>query len=105
MKKAIACCALLLFIFCAGGAFAMTEQMEAAVGRGVDERIKKKYGAFKKQAVEKYVGHIGLQIVSVSERPDIIYHFVILDTDEINAIASVGGYVYITKGLLRRLNN
>lgn len=105
MKKAIALWVLLLSAFCANAAFAMTEQMEAAVGRGVDEKIKKKYGVFNDPGVKKYVGHVGLQMVNVSERPDIIYHFVILDTDEINAIASVGGYVYITKGLLGRLDS
>jgi predicted Zn-dependent protease len=34
------------------------------------------------------------------ERKDLTWHFAVLDTDEVNAFAAPGGYVYVTRGLL-----
>ena len=36
---------------------------------------------------------------------DGVWHFGVLDTEDINAFAAPGGYVFVTKGLYRRLNN
>ena len=85
--------------------FAMPDETEIAIGRAVDARLKKQYGVFENQGIQKYIEYVGLKIVNVSNRRDMVYHFVTLDTDEINAIASVGGYVYITKGFLKKLDS
>lgn len=86
-------------------AFAMPDQTEIAIGREIDARLKKKNGVCENSDVQKYIEHVGLKIVSVSERQDMVYHFTVLDSDAINAIAAPGGYVYLTKGLLVRMEN
>ncbi len=38
------------------------------------------------------------------DRPEIFagYHFLVLDTDEVNAMAAPGGFIFVTKGLVKR---
>jgi len=100
-------CIVLLAIIClsANFAFAMPDQQETAIGRGVDQKLKNQYGVFENADMQKYIDHVGIKIVSVSGRQDIVYHFVVLNSSDINAFASVGGYVYITKGLILKLEN
>jgi len=50
--------------------------------------------------VTAWVEAIGESIVPYTDRPDLPYHFTVLDVDDINAFAVVGGYVYVTRGLL-----
>jgi len=42
-----------------------------------------------------------------SDRPEIYagYHFLILDSEEINALSAPGGFIFISKGLLKKCKN
>jgi predicted Zn-dependent protease len=51
-------------------------------------------------AVAAWVTAIGQSIVPSTDRPDLAYHFTVLDVEDINAFAVLGGYVYVTRGLL-----
>ena len=55
--------------------------------------------------IQKYVEHIGLKLVNVSDRRDIVYHFTIVNSDTINMMAAPGGYIYLTKGMLLKIKN
>jgi predicted Zn-dependent protease len=47
-----------------------------------------------------YVQRVGEKLAAVSERPELEWHFTIVDTDDVNAFATMGGYVYISRGIL-----
>jgi predicted Zn-dependent protease len=51
------------------------------------------------------VNEVGQKIARKSHRPNLQYHFTVLDTPEINAFALPGGYVYITRGIMAYLNS
>ena len=53
----------------------------------------------------KYINIIGRALAPYGKRPDIKYMFGILDTDDINAYSCPGGYVFVTRGLLKILDN
>ncbi|PKM23116.1 MAG: peptidase M48 [Gammaproteobacteria bacterium HGW-Gammaproteobacteria-14] len=55
--------------------------------------------------IQAYVNRVGLWIALQSERPDIPWRFAVLDDPDINAFAAPGGYIFITTGLLLRLQN
>jgi predicted Zn-dependent protease len=55
--------------------------------------------------LKKYVNLIGCWVGNFSDRPDLSYHFEILNSDEINAYAAPGGYIFITVGMLKALGN
>jgi predicted Zn-dependent protease len=51
-------------------------------------------------AVAAYVTALGNALVPSTDRPDLACTFTVVDADEINAFAVLGGYVYVTRGLL-----
>ena len=54
--------------------------------------------------LNEYVNLVGQSIAKASsKRPKIIYKFGIIDTEEINAFACPGGYIFVTTGLLKLL--
>lgn len=83
----------------------MSESQEIAVGRQNDEQIKKQYKVYGSKALQDYVDSVGQRIARQSHRPNLKYHFTVLDTPDINAFALPGGYIYITRGILAYLNS
>ena len=47
---------------------------------------------------------MGTAVAYSSDRPETYngYHFAVLDTDEVNAMAAPGGFIFVTKGLIKR---
>jgi predicted Zn-dependent protease len=62
-------------------------------------------GVYDDIRLQQYVNEIGQRAAKVSERPDLKYTFTVLDSEEINAFTTGGGYVYITRGILNFLNS
>jgi predicted Zn-dependent protease len=83
----------------------MSESQEIAVGRQNDEQVKKQYRVYGSKALQDYVNSVGQRIARNSHRPNLQYHFTVLDTPDINAFALPGGYIYITRGILAYLNS
>lgn len=52
-----------------------------------------------------YINDIGQRLAEESDRPELDYTFQVVDSDQINAYATVGGYTYITTGLLKLARN
>ncbi|MBU1224675.1 MAG: M48 family metalloprotease [Gammaproteobacteria bacterium] len=55
--------------------------------------------------LQNYVNLVGNWVAQQSGRKDLSWRFGVLDTEDINAFAAPGGYIFLTKGLYRRLNN
>ncbi len=85
----------------------ITEEEEYYIGRSVAALILARYPVYENDALTKYVNTVGQAVVFSSDRPETYagYHFLILDTEEVNAMAAPGGFVFITKGLLKRCQN
>lgn len=52
-----------------------------------------------------YVHSVGWYIADATERPDIRFIFIVLNTDKINAVACPGGYIMLTKGVLNLIGD
>ncbi len=83
----------------------ISEQQEIALGQESDPQIIQTYGLYPDAELEQFLTDLGNRIVQVSHRPDLKFHFRLLDTPVINAFAVPGGYVYFTRGILAYLNN
>lgn len=55
--------------------------------------------------VSEYVNVVGQSITARSPRPNITWVFGVLQSDAVNAFSAPGGYVFVTTGLLKRLDN
>lgn len=56
-------------------------------------------------AEQHYVNRVGMWLAMHTERADLPWHFGIIDTDDVNAFSTPGGYVFITRGLFERFRN
>jgi predicted Zn-dependent protease len=51
------------------------------------------------------VNLVGRAVALTCDRPDIDYHFAVLNHDSINAFAAPAGYIFLTRGLLKTVKN
>lgn len=79
---------------------------EKAIGGSLALQVFNKFGGmYKNPALQNYVSLVGKSVAEVSDRPEIEYHFAVLNTDAPNAFATPGGYIFVSTGLLRLLQN
>jgi predicted Zn-dependent protease len=76
-----------------------TEQ-EIEIGRGVAATVAGHYTLYRDTTLTRYVNLVGNAVAAANPRPDVVYRFAVLDTDEVNAFAAPGGYVFVTRGAL-----
>lgn len=80
---------------------------EHYIGRTVAAQIvaMPQYKLSQDRALTAYVTRIGLGVAMTNDRVRHTfagYHFAVLDTDEVNALACPGGTIFVTKGLLTK---
>jgi predicted Zn-dependent protease len=78
---------------------------EIRFGREVAARIIARSGLYDSPQLNKYVNLVGNAIALNTGRPELQFRFGVLDTDEINAYAAPGGYVFVTKGAMARMHD
>ncbi|XOV87685.1 MAG: M48 family metalloprotease [Pseudomonadota bacterium] len=96
---------LLLALVLAPAAFALSEKEEIELGAQEHQKIIAQYGVYRDPALSEYVSMVGNRVARESSRPDLEYHFTILNDEMINAFALPGGYIYVTRGILMHLNS
>jgi len=82
-----------------------SKEEEIALGREITGNLLGAAPLVKDEALQKYVNSVGRWVASQSERPDLPWHFGVIESDDLNAFAAPGGYVMVTKGLYRKINN
>ena len=83
----------------------ISEEKEISIGKGADPFIVQQFGYYDDPALQDYINRVGQKLVKVCPRRDIEYYFKILDSDDINAFALPGGYIYVTRGILAIINS
>ncbi len=83
----------------------VSEEEERKIGDEVSLKLRTRFGVVQDEAVTKYVSVLGNALAQVSERPKLNWTFIVLDTDGVNAFASPGGIVHITRGALGLIQN
>lgn len=84
----------------------LNDNQEADLGRQInDELTRSQARIVRDPALTAYVNEIGQRLVPSSDRPNIRYTFQVVDDKSINAFATMGGYVYVNRGLLTAADN
>lgn len=55
--------------------------------------------------LNQYLNQVGRNLGAQSSRPNLEWTFGVLDTDEFNAYSTPGGYVMVSRGLLKQIDN
>ena len=87
------------------GLIEYSDAEESAIGRQIAGNLLGAAPLVKDPQLQKYVNNVGRWVASQSERPDLAWHFGVIDTTDINAFAAPGGYIFVTRGLYRLLND
>jgi predicted Zn-dependent protease len=82
----------------------VSESQEIAMGAEAHMAAEGEYGFVNQPAVQTYVQTAGRKLEEVSHRPNLDWHFTVVDSPVINAFAIPGGYVYFTRGILVYFN-
>lgn len=83
----------------------MSEEQEIQMGAQAHKDVLKEYAALDNPALQAYVNDVGQQLAKTSHRPNLKWHFTVVDSPDVNAFALPGGYVYITRGIMAYLNS
>lgn len=83
----------------------MSEKSEIELGKKMHQKILETTPIYQDPQLQTYIEAIGQKIVKHSDRPDLTYHFTVIDDENINAFAIPGGYIYINRGLLAYLSS
>lgn len=81
----------------------ITPEQEYYIGRAVAANILGTYPPASDERVNLYLNLLGQTLAQASDRPETFggYHFVMLDSQEINAFAAPGGLILVTRGMIR----
>ena len=77
---------------------------DVELGRRYSPLVEKELGGrMPEPGLQSYINQIGQRIAGFCQRPDLSYHFAALEEGGANALALPGGYIYITRDLLKEL--
>lgn len=84
----------------------ISEQQEVQIGQQIDRQLQAQgmryYGD---RTLNNYVTQVGRRLTATAKRKNIPYTFQVVNDSRINAFATMGGYVYVTTGLLYAADN
>ena len=83
----------------------VSEQQELEMGAQFATELDKQLTFIDDPQIVGYVDGLGQSIAKASKRNDIPYRFRVVNTDEVNAFAVPGGYLFVNRGLLETADN
>lgn len=78
---------------------------EVRIGRQVAGDLLGAAPLVKDDTLQRYVNSVGRWVAQQSNRKDLNWHFGVIESEDINAFAAPGGYIFITKGLLLNMQS
>jgi len=82
-----------------------SSEREVKIGDRIAPKIEARYVMVTDVDVNERVERIFDRIVAVCDRKDLVYFVKIIDEDPLNAVSLPGGYVYVFRGLIDKVEN
>lgn len=85
----------------------ISDRQEVELGKQINQELIKSGQAkiYRNRSLNNYINNIGQQLAKTSSRSSIPYTFQVVDDKNINAFATMGGYVYVNTGLILKADN
>lgn len=85
----------------------LSEEQEYYLGRAVAANILGQYSLSTNDAQLRYINKVGKILSAYSTRPELFggYRFAILNTPEVNAVSTPGGFIFVSSGFLKQLSD
>lgn len=81
------------------------EKEEIEIGRDMAARLLGAAPLAADEALQRYVNNVGRWLALQTERPGLPWQFGVLEAPQLNAFATPGGHIFVTRGLVARMNN
>ncbi|MFA7404329.1 MAG: M48 family metalloprotease [Pelobacteraceae bacterium] len=78
---------------------------ELNFGREIAARLLGQFKISSNEKLQKYVNLVGKTLTQNCSRPELDFHFVVIESSEINAYSTPGGYVFVTTAVLTKMEN
>lgn len=83
----------------------ISDEQEIEIGKQTNQQVLSQYQLYDNPQIQQYVSNLGQELINNSDSRDIPFKFQVVDSDEVNAFATPGGFVYVTTGLLKTAEN
>lgn len=84
----------------------VSDKQEVQIGREINNQlVSSEVQLYRNSEITRYVDQIGQRLAAKSERSDIPYTFQVVNDKNVNAFATMGGFVYVNIGLLTTADN
>ncbi|MEB3336369.1 MAG: M48 family metallopeptidase [Leptolyngbyaceae bacterium] len=84
----------------------LSDRQEVEIGQQINNQLLgSEFKLYRNPAVNEYVNQIGQRLAAKSDRPTLPYKFQIVEDKAVNAFATMGGFVYVTTGLMQTADN
>ncbi len=83
----------------------LSDQQEVSIGQQINGQVLRQYRIVNDPVVTSYVTEIGRRLVAQSDRPNLPFTFQVVADNNINAFATMGGFVYVHTGLMKAADN
>ena len=80
-------------------------EKEVNMGRKISKRLEEQLKLLDDSAAQRRVESIGQKLVEVCDRKELLYYFKVLDREAVNAVSLPGGYIYVNRGLLEKVES
>lgn len=81
------------------------EKEEIEIGRDIAARLLGAAPLAADEALQLYVNNVGRWLALQTERPGLPWQFGVLEAPQLNAFATPGGHIFVTRGLVARMKN
>lgn len=86
----------------AGSCATVSQQQEVDMGSQYAAQIAQQLPLISDPEIVRYINVLGDSIAGLTSRADLDWHFYVVNSDEVNAFAVPGGYIYVNRGLIAR---
>jgi predicted Zn-dependent protease len=85
----------------------ISDSQEVQLGQQINQQLirQNQIRILNNASLNSYLNRIGQRLAKTSDRPNIPYKFQIVNDKQVNAFATMGGYVYINRGLMLEADN
>src|SRR5205085_12210476 len=83
----------------------VSTQQEVQMGQEYATQINQQLPIIQDPEVNRYINVLGDSIARLTARQDLPWQFFVVNSNEVNAFAVPGGYIYVNRGLIERAQN
>ena len=83
----------------------ISQQQEVQIGADQSQQVNAQLPIIKDPVVNRYLQILGDSLAHVTSRSDLDWKFYMVNTNDFNAFALPGGYIYVNRGVAERSTN